>query len=354
MSRLQTIALNDFIQLRGTSGSSRGATLIANALRENFNVLTLSPPSEPRLKFQRLWKMLDWDFQTAPREAYSADASLIVHPTNTGGRHKTTGSLLIVHDVMPLDHPGIFSRPYTAYFRWAVKASVERASAVVVPSRHTASRLKFYWPKCDPVVIPWAVSLPHQQSIRSLHERGRFGLVVASSDRHKRIPLAIEATSMARRMFDEDLRLIIVTRLVGNAVHDVKQAISRFDPRGNWITVEKDVRDEHLADLYRDSRFLVVPSLDEGFCLPACEAASYGTPVVHAGRGAVPEVVEDTDGQPEARACDDIFTLLSRIRELSNSTTWELRSEAAFRSAQRFSWERFSSAWKSTVVELSK
>ena len=36
---------------------------------------------------------------------------------------------------------------------------------------------------------------------------------------------------------------------------------------------------------------LVMPSLDEGFGLPALEAMTIGVPVVAAARGALPEVV---------------------------------------------------------------
>ena len=38
---------------------------------------------------------------------------------------------------------------------------------------------------------------------------------------------------------------------------------------------------------------LVLPSLDEGFGLPALEAMTVGVPVVVADRGALPEIVED-------------------------------------------------------------
>ena len=38
---------------------------------------------------------------------------------------------------------------------------------------------------------------------------------------------------------------------------------------------------------------LVVPSLDEGFGMPALEAMTVGVPVVASNRGALPEVVAD-------------------------------------------------------------
>jgi glycosyltransferase involved in cell wall biosynthesis len=53
------------------------------------------------------------------------------------------------------------------------------------------------------------------------------------------------------------------------------------------------VADQTLTSLYSAARMLVLPSLDEGFGLPAAEAMACGTPVAASNRGALPEVVGD-------------------------------------------------------------
>ena len=50
---------------------------------------------------------------------------------------------------------------------------------------------------------------------------------------------------------------------------------------------------EQLRQYYDDARVLVLPSLNEGFGLPALEAMTVGVPVVVSSRGALPEVVGD-------------------------------------------------------------
>ena len=50
------------------------------------------------------------------------------------------------------------------------------------------------------------------------------------------------------------------------------------------------VTDERIVELYNESAAAVVPSLYEGFSLPAIEAMSTGCPLVATTGGAIPEV----------------------------------------------------------------
>jgi len=53
------------------------------------------------------------------------------------------------------------------------------------------------------------------------------------------------------------------------------------------------VTSEELAAAYRDATAVVLPSLFEGFGLPAIEALAAGTPVIASRAGALPEVIAD-------------------------------------------------------------
>ncbi len=59
------------------------------------------------------------------------------------------------------------------------------------------------------------------------------------------------------------------------------------------MTLAGYVSDDERRALYARARAVVVPSLDEGFGLPALEAMACGVPVVVSPVGALPEVVGD-------------------------------------------------------------
>lgn len=96
---------------------------------------------------------------------------------------------------------------------------------------------------------------------------------------------------------------------------------------------------EELAQYYSAARIAVVPSLYEGFGLPAAEAMACGTPVIATAGGALPEVVGDAGILVPPRSAD---ALAAAIRQLLNDEQAQQRmGEAGItRVAERFSWQQ--------------
>ncbi|MDX3749228.1 glycosyltransferase family 4 protein [Streptomyces sp. AK08-02] len=79
--------------------------------------------------------------------------------------------------------------------------------------------------------------------------------------------------------------------VVGKRAEDgpVAQAIERYGLEGA-VEFVKGISDPELVDLVRSAEIACVPSLYEGFSLPAAEAMATGTPLVATTGGAIPEV----------------------------------------------------------------
>jgi glycosyltransferase involved in cell wall biosynthesis len=73
------------------------------------------------------------------------------------------------------------------------------------------------------------------------------------------------------------------------------------------------VDDADLPGLYGGATVAVLPSLEEGFGLPALEAMACGTPVVVADRGALPELVADAGLVADAERPEALAGALVRV-----------------------------------------
>jgi glycosyltransferase involved in cell wall biosynthesis len=124
-----------------------------------------------------------------------------------------------------------------------------------------------------------------------------------------------------------------------NADGPVMRTIKRLGIEGA-VHFVSGVTDERIVELYAEAELAVVPSLYEGFSLPAIEAMSAGVPVVATTGGAIPEVV-GTDGTTAALVPPgDAGALAVTIAELLDdpdrrASIGRLGRE---RAASRYSW----------------
>src|SRR5205085_1917822 len=75
---------------------------------------------------------------------------------------------------------------------------------------------------------------------------------------------------------------------------DIPGVIDRLGLK-DCVTFVSGVSDQRIVELYAETEIAVVPSLYEGFSLPAVEAMACGVPLVATTGGALPEVA-GTDG----------------------------------------------------------
>ena len=109
-----------------------------------------------------------------------------------------------------------------------------------------------------------------------------------------------------------------------------------------YIEFVSGVSDERIVELYSEAELAVVPSLYEGFSLPAIEAMCSGTPLVATDGGALPEVT-GTDGETVFRCRKgDAESLASAIRQALADPEARARIGAAGRQRviERWTWRR--------------
>jgi glycosyltransferase involved in cell wall biosynthesis len=101
--------------------------------------------------------------------------------------------------------------------------------------------------------------------------------------------------------------------------------------------------DEATLDaLYRGAAVLAIPSLSEGFGLPALEAMARGCPVVASKAGALPEVVGDAGVLVPPGDSDSLASALDGI--LTDDSTAATLGAAGHRRAATFTWSACTAA----------
>jgi glycosyltransferase involved in cell wall biosynthesis len=134
-----------------------------------------------------------------------------------------------------------------------------------------------------------------------------------------------------------DAHLVVVGRL--RAESPVAAAIDRLGLRGA-VTFESGVSDDRMVELYAEATTAVVPSLYEGFSLPAVEAMACAVPLVATTGGALPEVVGEDGVTGLLVAPGDAGALALAIDTVMSNADLAARLSAAGRARvlDRFTW----------------
>jgi glycosyltransferase involved in cell wall biosynthesis len=113
---------------------------------------------------------------------------------------------------------------------------------------------------------------------------GRLITTASADVALKGLSYLLEAMALLRK--DRDIRLTIIGKPRPGHSMDLIDSLG-LRPHIDFVS---GVTDERIVELYAEAELAVVPSLYEGFSLPAIEAMSTGTCLVATDGGALPEV----------------------------------------------------------------
>ncbi|MBX7448665.1 glycosyltransferase family 4 protein [Mycolicibacterium sp. 3033] len=144
--------------------------------------------------------------------------------------------------------------------------------------------------------------------------------------------------AIARLRVERDLELQLVAKLEPNG--PTEKLIAELGI-SDIVHSSSGLSDSELADLLASAEVACIPSLYEGFSLPAVEAMASGTPIVASRAGALPEVVGPDGDCARLVTPANVDELTAVLGELLDSPL-ELRRLGANgrrRALDVFSWE---------------
>ncbi len=165
---------------------------------------------------------------------------------------------------------------------------------------------------------------------------GRLITTASADVALKGLSYLLEAMAKLRAERD-DIRLTIIGKPRAGASNDLIDKLG-LRPHIDFVS---GVSDERIVELYAEAELAVVPSLYEGFSLPAIEAMCTGICLVATDGGALPEVTgQDGDTVLQCKA-GDVEALSAAIRRGLSDADLRARIGAAGRQrvVERWSWK---------------
>jgi glycosyltransferase involved in cell wall biosynthesis len=165
-------------------------------------------------------------------------------------------------------------------------------------------------------------------------------LYVGGISPHKNLATLLQA--MPAVLTRERVTLVMVGDLNADGFLDDAEPLRRqiaADPRLQESCLFTGyVSDDDLVDLYRGAYALVLPSLLEGFGLPAVEAMASGIPVLASNTGSLPEVIGSAGLLFDPRDSESMAKALLQL--LGDAQLRDRLSVLAREQAGKFSWQR--------------
>ncbi|MBB3603661.1 glycosyltransferase involved in cell wall biosynthesis [Mycolicibacterium sp. BK556] len=144
--------------------------------------------------------------------------------------------------------------------------------------------------------------------------------------------------AVAKLRVEHDLELQLVAKLESNG--PTEKLIAELGI-SDIVHTSSGLSDEELAGLFASAEIACIPSLYEGFSLPAVEAMASGTPIVASRAGALPEVLGPDGECADLVTPGDVNELIAALgRQLESPARRQWLGTAGRRRAlDVFSWE---------------
>lgn len=190
----------------------------------------------------------------------------------------------------------------------------------------------FNVPQANMRLIPLGVDTRYFHPRDKPRRKGSIVAVASADSPMKGVATLLRA--VAKLATERDVNLTVVSRPTpGGPTEQLVQELSLRDR----VRFVHGISDDELGELIATSEISVVPSLYEGFSLPAVEHMACGTPLVASRTGALPEVVGDAAVQVPPGDPEELAAVLRRLHDSPEER--ERVGQAGYdRVMERYTW----------------
>ncbi len=254
---------------------------------------------------------------------------------------------LTLFDIQHEYYPEFFPPAVLALRQENYHASVEKADLVIVSTNYTkqtiAEKMPVFLSKVQQIYPGFAADRPSPTAsqvaeVLLKHQLPEtFILYPANPWMHKNHARLMAALRLAKEQYQREFPVVFTGRLQVEAPYTIRNLATAAGVEAQVYDLGYIAEDD-LAPLYAAARFLIFPSLFEGFGYPVLEAMAQGCPVACANATCLPEVVGDA-----ALLFDplDVHVIADSILQMWDDDDLRTKLRAkGFERVRFFSWER--------------
>ena len=255
-------------------------------------------------------------------------------------------TVITIHDLSTFRHPETQPADRVQIIKEQLPLAIEQATNIMVDSHFIAREVieAFHVDPARVHAIHLGVSSEfHPRPLSEIQENispfgltcGSYIFAVGTLEPRKNLTQAIKAYADLPENVRRTMPLVIAG-MRGWLSGQLEAQIRQFEERGEvrWLGY---VPASTLPILYSGARFLVYPSLYEGFGLPLLEAMASGIPVITSNRASLPEVAGDVGIMIDPEDIDGMRTCMLRLIEDNDEAKY--RGELGIERARQFTWE---------------
>jgi glycosyltransferase involved in cell wall biosynthesis len=193
------------------------------------------------------------------------------------------------HDIGYVRYPESYSRSFRYFYRTAPRFFHRKSRSVLTVSEFSKTELTSYYgiDRQRILVVPNAAGDEFRPATGShlAQDHGPSLLAVSSPSHHKNFARLVDAFDAASLPGTARLRII------GQSSVTLRRSGVGTRPNVEYLG---RVSETQLVNEYQEATAFVLPSLYEGFGLPAIEAQKCGCPVIASDAAAVPETLRES------------------------------------------------------------
>ena len=280
-----------------------------------------------------------WEQLRLPLRARRENIDLLFSPGFVSPAFGAPILATTIHDMYYRAVPELVERYQRQYWRAMIPLTSRVCDLILTVSESSGRDIEHFLPAArgKVVVTPLASRFAAVESpLERQTDKRPYILMIANLTPNKNVTRVIEALAILR----DQGRDIGFTHIGVDLRGELAQAITTYGMQDHVRTLGK-VDDATLVDAATNCLCVVVPSLYEGFSMPAIEAQALGAPLVCSDRSALPEVAGEAALLVNPENATSLATAIAKL--IDDPALANMMREKGLENVRNFSWDRTAS-----------